>query len=62
MEPSRLGSRGIGIRSLRKTAINEANRNGATVHDVREFAGRSDIRTTKHYFVRKRENAELAAR
>src|SRR5215467_4514305 len=51
-----------GIHSLRKTAINDAIRNGATVHEVREFAGHSDIRTTELYFVRKEEDAEAAAR
>lgn len=58
----RLGGRGIGIHSLRKTAINDAIRNGATMHEVREFAGHSDIRTTELYFVRKEEDAEVAAR
>jgi integrase len=42
-----LGSRGIGIHSLRRTAINDAIRNGATMHEVREFAGHADIRTTE---------------
>ena len=46
IDPSRLGSRGIGIHSLRTTAINDAIRNGATMHEVREFAGHADIRTT----------------
>ena len=41
IDPKRLGSRGIGIHSLRKTAINDAIRNGATMHEVREFAGHS---------------------
>ena len=58
IDPSRLGSRGIGIHSLRKTAINDAIRNGATMHEVREFAGHSDIRTTELYFIRKEEDAE----
>ena len=49
IDPARLGSRGIGIHSLRKTAINDAIRNGATMHEVREFAGHSDIRTTELY-------------
>ena len=62
IDPARLGSRGIGIHSLRKTAINDAIRNGATMHEVREFAGHSDIRTTELYFVRKEEDAEVAAR
>jgi predicted nuclease of restriction endonuclease-like (RecB) superfamily/site-specific recombinase XerD len=62
IDPSRLGARGIGIHSLRKTAINDAIRNGATMHEVREFAGHADIRTTEVYFVRKEEDAEVAAR
>ena len=62
IDPDRLGSRGIGIHSLRKTAINDAIRNGASMHEVREFAGHSDIRTTEVYFVRKEEDAEVAAR
>ena len=32
------------------------------MHEVREFAGHSDIRTTEVYFVRKEEDAEVAAR
>ncbi|MBV8526092.1 MAG: site-specific integrase [Acetobacteraceae bacterium] len=47
---------------LRKTAINDAIRNGATMHEVREFAGHADIRTTEVYFVRREEDAEVAAR
>jgi site-specific recombinase XerD len=62
IDHERLGGRGIGIHSLRKTAINDAIRNGATMHEVREFAGHSDIRTTELYFVRKEEDAEVAAR
>src|SRR3954449_1435308 len=62
IDPKRLGGRGIGIHSLRKTAINDAIRNGATMHEVREFAGHADIRTTEVYFVRKEEDAEVAAR
>jgi len=62
IDHQRLGGRGIGIHSLRKTAINDAIRNGATMHEVREFAGHADIRTTELYFVRKEEDAEVAAR
>ncbi len=62
IEPDRLGQRGIGVHSLRKTAINDAIRNGAAMHEVREFAGHSDIRTTELYFVRKEEDGEIAAR
>jgi hypothetical protein len=39
--------------SLRKTAINNAIRNGAAMQKVREFAGRAEIRTTEVYLVRK---------
>src|SRR5215470_15740427 len=35
IDPKRLGSRGIGIHSLRKTAINDAIRNGASMHEMR---------------------------
>ena len=62
IDPDRLGGRGIGIHSLRKTAINDAIRNGASMHEVREFAGHADIRTTEVYFVRREEDAEVAAR
>jgi integrase/recombinase XerD len=62
IDPERLGGRGIGIHSLRKTAINDAIRNGASLHEVREFAGHADIRSTELYFVRQEEDAEVAAR
>ena len=32
------------------------------MHEVREFAGHADIRTTEVYFIRKEEDAEVAAR
>jgi site-specific recombinase XerD len=60
--PNRLDGRGIGVHSLRKTAITDAIRNGAGMHEVREFAGHSDIRTTELYYARREEDAELAAR
>ena len=62
IDPARLGGQGIGIHSLRKTAINDTIRSGASMHEVREFAGHADIRTTELYFVRKEEDAEVAAR
>jgi integrase len=62
IDPDRLGQRGIGIHSLRKTAINDAIRNGAQMHEVREFASHSDIRTTELYFVRREEDGEVATR
>jgi hypothetical protein len=52
IDPSRLSGRGIGIHSQRKTAINDAIHHGATTHQVRGFAGHSDIRTTEVGFVR----------
>ncbi|MDC0935218.1 tyrosine-type recombinase/integrase [Pirellulales bacterium] len=62
IDPNRLGGRGIGVHSLRKTAITNAIRNGAHMHEVREFAGHADIRTTELYYVRREEDAEVAAR
>ncbi|HLJ96962.1 MAG TPA: hypothetical protein VKU02_27610 [Gemmataceae bacterium] len=62
VDPNRLGSRGIGVHSLRKMAINDVLRNPAQMHEAREFAGHSDIRTTELSFVRKGEDAEMAAR
>jgi len=62
INPERLGGRGIGIHSLRKTAINDAIRNGAQMHEVRQYAGHSSIATTELYFVRREEDAEQAAR
>ena len=32
------------------------------MHEVREFAGHADIRTTEVYFVRREQDAEVAAR
>jgi hypothetical protein len=32
------------------------------LHEVCEFAGHADIRTTEVYFVRREEDAEVAAR
>lgn len=60
--PERLGGRGIGVHSLRKTALNNAIQNGAQLHEARELAGHSDLRTTELYFVRKEQDAERAAR
>jgi site-specific recombinase XerD len=40
----------------------DAIRNGATLHEVREFAGHADIRTNEIYLVRKGGDAEVAAR
>ena len=37
-------------------------RNGATMHEVREFAGHADIRTTEVYVVCREEDTKVAAR
>jgi hypothetical protein len=42
--------------------VNDALCNGASMHEVGEFAGRSDIHITEVYFVRREEDAEMAAR
>ena len=47
---------------LAKTATSDAIRNGAARHEVCEFAGHSDIRTTEINFVRKEVDGEVAAR
>jgi hypothetical protein len=57
-----LGGGGIGIHGLRKTAINDAIRNDASMHEVREFAGHADIRASEVDFVRREEDAEAADR
>jgi site-specific recombinase XerD len=62
IDPARSGGRGIDIHSLRNTAINDAIRNGANLHEVRKFAGHSGVRTTELYFVRKEEDTEVTAR
>ena len=50
IDPNRLGSRGIGIHSLRKTAINDAIRNGATMqHAQQEIANHASPQTTRLY-------------
>jgi hypothetical protein len=41
-----------GVSSHDVAAINDAIRNGASMHEVMGFAGDADIRTTEVYFVR----------
>jgi hypothetical protein len=60
IEPGRLGSRGIGSHSLRKTASNDPVRHGPQPHKVGEFAGHSDVPTPERSLVRK-EEADQAA-
>lgn len=59
---SRLGARGVGVHSLRKTAITNALQNGAPMEKVQQLAGHCDIRTTQLYFEPSAKDAEDAAR
>jgi integrase len=61
IDPDRLGQRGIGIHLLRKTAINNAIRNGAQMHEVHGFAGHSHLQTTKLYSIRKGDASAITA-
>ena len=45
--PDRVGRRGIGVHSLRKTALTNALEHGARMEQVQQLAGHSDIRTTQ---------------
>jgi site-specific recombinase XerD len=58
----RLGGRGVGVHSLRKTALTNALEHGARMEQVQQLAGHSDIRTTQLYYQRKERDAEDAAR
>lgn len=58
----RLGGRGVGVHSLRKTALTNALDHGARMEQVQELAGHSDIRTTQLYYQRKERDSEDAAR
>jgi hypothetical protein len=62
IEPGRLGGHGIEVHTVRKTAINDLIRNGAQMHEAREFAGDADIRSTELYFLWKEEDGEMTAR
>jgi integrase len=62
IDPRRLGARGLGVHSLRKTAITNALQNGAPIEKVQQLAGHCDIRTTQLYFAPSAKDAEDAAR
>jgi len=62
IEIERLGRRGVGVHSLRKTAITNALENGAPIQKVQQLAGHADIRTTQLYFQSSPRDAEDAAR
>jgi site-specific recombinase XerD len=62
IDPHRLGRRGIGVHSLRKTALTNALEHGAKMEQVQQLAGHSDIRTTQLYYQSRERDAEDAAR
>ncbi len=62
IDVDRLGGRGVGVHSLRKTAITNALENGAKIEQVQQLAGHCDIRTTQLYYCPKDRDAEDAAR
>jgi len=62
IEAFRTGRRGIGVHSLRKTAITNALEHGARMEQVQQLAGHADIRTTQLYFESSPRDAEDAAR
>ena len=62
LEPDRVGRRGIGIHSLRKTALTNALENGAPIQKVQQLAGHADIRTTQLYFRPSGKDSADAAR
>lgn len=62
LDPDRVGRRGIGVHSLRKTAITNALENGAPIQKVQQLAGHADIRTTQLYFQPSARDSEDAAR
>ena len=62
INPDRIGRRGISPHSLRKTSINDAISNGASMTTVQALAGHRDIRTTQLYYEQDAKDAESAAR
>jgi site-specific recombinase XerD len=62
IDVDRLGRRGVGVHSLRKTALTNALEHGAEIEQVQQLAGHADIRTTQLYHNQKETDAEDAAR
>lgn len=62
VDPHRIGRRGVGVHSLRKTSITNALEHGAKMEQVQALAGHSDIRTTQLYYRVRETDAEDAAR
>src|SRR5207247_2681578 len=56
------GNGGVGVHSLRKTALTNALENGAPIQKVQQLAGHADIRTTQLYFRPSAKDSEDAAR
>ncbi len=54
--------RGICTHSLRKTCAVNALRHGAHVHQVQQWLGHADIRTTQEYITYREDDVEAAAR
>ncbi len=62
LDVDRLGRRGIGVHSLRKTALTNALEHGARLEQVQALAGHCDVRTTRLYYEENERDAEDAAR
>jgi len=62
IDVDRIGRRGVGVHSLRKTSLTNALEHGAKMEQVQQLAGHSDIRTTQLYYNRNETDAEDAAR
>jgi site-specific recombinase XerD len=62
IDVDRIGGRGVGVHSLRKTALTNALENGAPIEKVQQLAGHCDIRTTQLYYCPSAKDAEDAAR
>jgi integrase/recombinase XerD len=62
INPDRIGRRGLGVHTLRKTALTNALEHGAKIEQVQALAGHSDIRTTQLYYRARETDAEDAAR
>lgn len=62
INPDRIDGRGIGVHTLRKTAITNALQHGAPIQKVQQLAGHAQITTTQLYFAASLTDAEDAAR
>lgn len=62
LQTDRLGRRGICTHSLRKTSAVNALRHGAAVHQVQQWLGHADVRTTQEYITYRDDDIEAAAR